>query len=274
MGGDPAADGSNKVAVLDPTSNSVTLDRQSGIPVMNEVLTVLGVTKTGDPSHPDAVNEWCINSAAIDINRKCAIINSEDGRMYRWSFVTNTLTEGLRLPDPTAEAYTETAIGPDGQLYVINNTILFAIGSTKATTVSAVTGTAPKGNVLSIWNRDSDSFSVKSVSSQGGQAAAIEADFNVSAVAPTSLNIAVDVTSTSSSLGTLWVYNFSSQAFEQVASGNLSTTDGFFQTSIANTVPNYIGPKGQVRLRVQGVVTGSTAAQFTLMANQITCNAN
>ncbi len=133
MGGDAGADGSNKVAVLDPTSNSITRDRQSGIPVMNEVITVVGVTKTNDdPNHPNAVNEWCINSAAIDIPKKSAIINCEDGHMYRWSFVSNSLVENLDLEPPTSEAYTMTAIGPDGQIYVLNNCVLFAIGSVPA----------------------------------------------------------------------------------------------------------------------------------------------
>jgi hypothetical protein len=127
---DPGADGSNRVAILDPTSNSTTRDRQSGIPVMNEVISVLGPTKTNDDSsHPNAVREWCINSAAVDINKKGAIINSEDGHCYRWSFVTNTLTEGINLQPATSEAYTSTAIGPDGQIYAMNNTLLFAIGN-------------------------------------------------------------------------------------------------------------------------------------------------
>jgi hypothetical protein len=48
--------------------------------------------------------------------------------VYRWSFVTNTITEALNLQPPTSEAYTSTVIGPDGQIYALNNAILFAIG--------------------------------------------------------------------------------------------------------------------------------------------------
>jgi hypothetical protein len=129
MPSDPNADGSNKVAVIDPTSDSVSTDRQTGIPVMNEILTVLGPTLTNDDSnHPNAVNEWCINSAAVDVAKQSAIINSEDGHVYRWSFVTNTLTEKMDLAPATGEAYTSTVIGPDGAIYALNNSILFALG--------------------------------------------------------------------------------------------------------------------------------------------------
>lgn len=126
---DAGADGLNKVAILDPGSDSVSKDRQSGISVMNEVLTVLSPTLAPDSVHPQARNEWCINSAAVDQARKSAIINCEDGRVYRWDFSTNTLSESLTLQPATGEAYTSTCIGADGTVYAINNSILFAIGN-------------------------------------------------------------------------------------------------------------------------------------------------
>ena len=146
MGGDSGADGSNKVAAARPRaairSPGMQPVRHSGDGM--RVITVLGVTKTnGDSNHPNAVNEWCINSAAIDIPKKSAIINCEDGHMYRWSFVTNSLTENLNLQPPTSEAYTETAIGPDGQMYAINNSILFAIGANVPTN-NSIHGPSPK----------------------------------------------------------------------------------------------------------------------------------
>lgn len=123
-------DGVNCLAVLDPSKDDVTLDRQSGISVMNEVLKVTCPTPDPehiDANHPHAVREWCINSAAIDASTKSAIVNCEDGYVYRWNFATNTLSEALSIQPATGEAYTSTIIGPDGTCYAINNSILHAI---------------------------------------------------------------------------------------------------------------------------------------------------
>ncbi len=111
--------GENKVAILDP--NATMADPVTGATVMNEVITVVGVT--ANPSLP-GVDEWCINSAAVDTANACAVVNSEDGHVYRWDFATNSLSPGLKLAPPTGEAYTSTAIGPDGAVYAINNAVL------------------------------------------------------------------------------------------------------------------------------------------------------
>lgn len=121
--------GVNKIAVLDPSAT--TQDEYSSTPVtvMKEVITVTGVTPDPTAGFPDAVQEWCINTAAIDPYTKSAIINSEDGVVYRWDFTTNTLLQSLRLTAGIGEAYTPTVIGPDGTVYAINDAILFAIGN-------------------------------------------------------------------------------------------------------------------------------------------------
>jgi hypothetical protein len=113
--------GQNKVAILDPR-NSET-DPISTATVMQEVITVLG--PTADPDHSGGVREWCINSAAIDSVNKCAVINSEDGHVYRWDFTTNTLSMPFPMAAATGEAYTPTLIGPDGAVYAINNAVLY-----------------------------------------------------------------------------------------------------------------------------------------------------
>jgi hypothetical protein len=160
------APGTNRVAILDP--NATTTDTYSGTPVtvMNEVISVLGITPN-TAENLAGVREWCINSAVVDPITKCAIINSEDGNVYRWDFTTNSLSAnplntnpldtntppgfGVSLTAGIGEAYTPTVIGPDGTAYAINDAILFAVGSSSPDVTKAVsiyryaykTGAAP-----------------------------------------------------------------------------------------------------------------------------------
>jgi hypothetical protein len=123
--------GVNRIAVLDPSTSQV--DGRTSAVVMKEVLTIAGPTPdvgNRDASHPDAVREWCINSAAIDARTKCALVNNEDGVLYRWDFRTNTLSQSVVLTSGVGEAYTPTVLGPDGTTYAINNAVLFAVGRT------------------------------------------------------------------------------------------------------------------------------------------------
>jgi PEP-CTERM motif len=121
--------GINKIAILDP--NATQIDTRSGATVMREVLTIAGPTP--DPeyiaTHPNAVREWCINTAAIDPATFSVLANSEDGKLYRWDLRTNTFTEAVTLTAGVGEAYTPTLIGPDGTVYAINNGTLFAVGT-------------------------------------------------------------------------------------------------------------------------------------------------
>ena len=117
-------DGVNKIAIVDPSVSFI--DPVSGVAVMKEILTVAGVTP--DPVLP-AVREWCINTAAVDPFTKSALVNSEDGKIYRWDFTTNTLIQPLVLTPGVGEAYTPTVIGVDGTVYAVNNATLFAVGN-------------------------------------------------------------------------------------------------------------------------------------------------
>jgi hypothetical protein len=117
-----SGDGLNRVALLDP--NAMMIDPVTGATVMNVVATVDGPTPDGPAPE---VREWCINSAAIDLVGKAAMVNSEDGKLYRWDFTTNTLSEAITLTPGVAEAYTPTLIGPDGTVYAINDALLFAV---------------------------------------------------------------------------------------------------------------------------------------------------
>lgn len=124
-----SGDGVNKLALLDP-SDTQPDPVKPGVTVMKEVLTVTSPTPDSEyrPTYPNAVREWCINMAVVDPFTKSAIVSCEDGRTYRWSFVTNTLSEAITLTDGLGEAYTPTLIGPDGTVYAIADGTLFAIG--------------------------------------------------------------------------------------------------------------------------------------------------
>ncbi len=122
-------DGVNKLAVLDP--NASAFETHNQFPAMKEVITVTGVTPdTGfvNAGYPNAVREWCINSAAIDPRTRSAIVNSEDGHCYRWDFTSNTLNQVLSLSSGIGEAYTPTVIGKFGVSFAINNARLCAMG--------------------------------------------------------------------------------------------------------------------------------------------------
>jgi hypothetical protein len=120
---DSGGDGLNRLAILDP--NATETDPVTGVPVMNEVLTIAGPTPDGAPP---SVKEWCINSAVVDPATRSVLAGSEDGKLYRWDLTSNTLSESVVLTSGLVEAYTPTVIGVDGTVYAINNAILFAVG--------------------------------------------------------------------------------------------------------------------------------------------------
>jgi len=121
-------DGMNQIAILDP-QNTMT-DPISGTTVMTNVLTIAGPTPdtANTNTAPGAVREWCVNTIAIDPASKSALVNNEDGRLYRWSFAANKLTETNILNSGTGEAYTPTVIGVNGFVYAIQDAILYCVG--------------------------------------------------------------------------------------------------------------------------------------------------
>jgi hypothetical protein len=119
-----SGDGQNRMAILDP--NTAQTDSIAGIPVMKEVITVLGPTPDAD--NPGGVREWCVNTAAFDPFTHSMLVNNEDGYMYRWDLATNTLSQKIQFNNGLGQSYTPTAVGADGTIYAINNAILFAIG--------------------------------------------------------------------------------------------------------------------------------------------------
>jgi hypothetical protein len=122
-------DGVNKVAVLDPNASMQDEYSSASVNVMKEVITIAGVTQDIRNGYPNAVREWCINTVAIDPFSKSALVNSEDGTLYRWDFTTNSFTESIRLTAGIGEAYTPTVIASDGTVYAINDATLYAVGN-------------------------------------------------------------------------------------------------------------------------------------------------
>ena len=113
-----------RLAVLDPRAGQT--DAISGLPIMREVITILGPTFESGTSGP--VKEWCINTAAVDPYTRSVLVNSEDGVLYRWSLATNTLSQRIRLSNGLGESYTPTAIGADGAVYAVSNALVCAVG--------------------------------------------------------------------------------------------------------------------------------------------------
>ncbi|HWD41051.1 MAG TPA: hypothetical protein VG944_19540 [Fimbriimonas sp.] len=269
-----SGDGKNKVAVLDPTADDQTHDRQTGIPTMNEVLTVVGVTPDQETGLPGAVREWCINSAAIDLFGRAAIINSEDGHCYRWSFSDNKLTEGLNLQPATGEAYTSTAIGPDGTCYAINNSILFAMGAAAAfdvTSAKLFQGASATGNAQSLAKADGNYYSIQSSqNSNGDNVAGVQASFSApfpaDQVAPP-LYVSVNGKVSSSSISLqIFAKNVKTGSFDllqtQPFSGSATTT------VTLSSVANYVNSSGAITVVARAMRPKGQSA-FTVRIDQI-----
>lgn len=125
-GGGAGGDGKNRMAVVDPGASQADAFGYPAVPVMREILTILG--PTSDPEVPGGVKEWCVNTVAVDPASRSLLVNSEDGRLYRWHLPTNAFTEAITLTGGIAESYTPTAIGADGRVYAVNDATVYSVG--------------------------------------------------------------------------------------------------------------------------------------------------
>jgi hypothetical protein len=130
IAGSDSGDGVNRIVLLDPNATEVDPHASSnGMLVMREVLTVAGPTPDPEnPSLPDAVREWCINTAAVNPATNSIFTPSEDGHIYRWNLATNSLSQVVALTAGIGEPYVPTVIGPGGVVYTLNGGTLFALG--------------------------------------------------------------------------------------------------------------------------------------------------
>lgn len=137
-GGNDGGDGSNGIAILDPNDTEVEYHHpEQNILVMKRALYKVGPTPDWDyPTVPTAVREWCINYGAVDPATQSVIVNSSDGKFYRWYLPTNSLIEPLTLTSGIGQPYTMTVIGVDGSMYGIQMGQLFALGKTPGVTIS------------------------------------------------------------------------------------------------------------------------------------------
>ncbi|HEY6804602.1 MAG TPA: Ig-like domain repeat protein [Pyrinomonadaceae bacterium] len=132
------ADGVNRVAILDP--NSTQLDPHSStlnMVEMREVLTLIGPTPDdAGPGFPFAVQEFCINAPAVNPATNSVFFDSEDGHLYRWNLVANTIDQAVALSPGIGQPYVPTVIGPDGTLYTLNGGNFFAVGTKAGVSVT------------------------------------------------------------------------------------------------------------------------------------------
>lgn len=123
--------GINRVAILDPHSTQVDFHPTApGQVEMREVQTVIGVTPdTENPTVHNAIREWCINASVINPQTGNVYFDSEDGHLYCWNLASNSLTQAVTLTAGIGEPYVPTTMGPDGTIYTLNGSYIFALGN-------------------------------------------------------------------------------------------------------------------------------------------------
>jgi hypothetical protein len=241
-------DGANKIMILDPNATETYTiqygtDNPGGVMVgdgvagtttgvsyttMKEVLGILGITSNVSEGL-EGVREWCVNTVAIDIPGKGAVVNSEDGHTYRWDFATNTLTDNVNLEPPTGEAYTPTLASSDGIAISVNNATVFALwDGIKPSSVTSILG--------SLYGGASTTGTVNIGSSATGPGATIQfSSNNACLTVPASGLIAKGSTSTTFAVNTTPVNTDTAVTVTASRYGFTSTVPVTVKTAIMST---------------------------------------
>lgn len=271
-GGGP---GDNRIAILDP--NAIMIDPISGIPVMSEVLTKLG--PTADPR--GGVIEWCINTAAIDPLTNSALVNSEDGKSYRWNLATNALSQTMTLTSGVGEAYTPTAVGPDGTVYCINNAIVFALSNNtvRPTSFSMLHGTLSGGTLTDLLYSEDSRMGLNPDYTLSRSMPPVQVQVDATSFSATASSMTLTVECRASNLGvlqTIEMFNFSSGLYETVDSRGSTTTDSVIQLSVTGNPTRFIDPttramRARVSFRTGLIVNGP---RWTASIDQVAWTVN
>src|SRR5215831_15514259 len=136
--------GVNRIALIDPNGTQTDPHPSAnGLTEMREVLTAIGPTPDSEnPSIPNAVREWCINTAAVNPGTNSIFTPSEDGHIYRWNLASNSLSQAATLSSGVGEPYVPTVIGPDGTVYTLNGGSMFALGGINGVSVQLNSSTS------------------------------------------------------------------------------------------------------------------------------------
>jgi autotransporter-associated beta strand protein len=247
--------GENELAVLDPDATQInTLNGTSGATEMKEVETILGPTPDASKlaNYPNAVHEWCDNSAVVDPATDSVLVNSEDGNVYRWNLLSNTLTESVNITNGLGEAYTPTEIGPDGTVYAINNATLWAVGA------------KPSANVYTTWTASGSGNWSDSSNWSGGvpTIAGDVATFDTSISAPSTVSLGTNWTA-----GTVNFYSSSSYTLAPGSGGSLTLNNGSSAAQInvlygSHTISTPVSLPSNVTIAV-----GQTASVLSIPGN-------
>ena len=143
--------GVNRLALLDAGATQVDPHTSAnGLVEMREVLTVAGPTPDANNVSLGSVNAvlpWQTNAMAVSASATSVFAVASDGRLYRWDLSKNSLGQFLNLGAASSQPNVPAAIGPDGTVFAINGTTLYALGNVSGVSVRVTSSIADDRSV-------------------------------------------------------------------------------------------------------------------------------